>query len=65
VSADEHAARVNRVTNDPRRIEDRKRIAPALTVPRRRYIEITGNIVAHHAVKADAVTVSNEQEAAK
>jgi hypothetical protein len=30
-----HAERVNRVTNDPHRIGKRKRIAPALTVPRR------------------------------
>ncbi|WP_284984320.1 helix-turn-helix domain-containing protein [Arthrobacter sp. efr-133-TYG-118] len=32
---EQYADRVDRVTNDPRRIEKRKRIAPALTVPRR------------------------------
>lgn len=32
----QYADRVNRVTNDPRLIEARKRLAPAFTVPRRR-----------------------------
>jgi len=34
--AEQYAERVNRITNDPARIEKRKRIAPAMTVPRHR-----------------------------
>lgn len=33
---EQYADRVDRITNDPHRIEKRKRIAPALTVSRRR-----------------------------
>lgn len=32
----QYANRIDQITNDPRRIEKRKRIAPAFTVPRRR-----------------------------
>lgn len=33
--AEQWAERVNRITSDPDRIEKRKAIAPAITVPRR------------------------------
>lgn len=46
----QHAARVDAAANDPARIERRKSITPALTVPRYR-IEWTGNIKVYQPIR--------------
>jgi len=53
--AEQHAERVNRITNDPARIEKRKRIAPAIMVPR--LSDGAGEVILDEAVYAAAFAV--------